>query len=160
AAGAYTDGLKKAKDASLREKLHYRLGWVQYQREQFAPAGQTLLAPLAEQPRGELGARAAHLAGRWPVRPDQVCPGRPPVERLGQAKDGKDHERALYRAAACRAGLREWAASQKHYEELIRRFPRFKLLQEARYGLGWALQNQGKLDEARVIYEQVTKATS
>ena len=49
---------------------------------------------------------------------------------------------------------------QKCFEELILKFPKFELVQEARYGLGYALQNQDKLDEAKAIYEQVTKATN
>ena len=81
-------------------------------------------------------------------------------ERLIRAGDKKYHERALYRCGACLAGLKEWAASRKCYEELIRQFPDFKLIQEARYGLGWALQNQDKLSEAAAVYEALTKATS
>jgi TolA-binding protein len=160
AAQAYADGLTKAKDAGLREKLHYRLGWVRYQRGQFAEAAKTLLAQLGESPKGELAADATYLAADSLFRQEQFAKARPLFERLIAAKDPKYHDRALYRCGACRAGLREWAASQKCYEELIRLFPKFKLVQEARYGLGWALQNQDKLDEARAVYEQVTKATS
>src|SRR5262249_36868437 len=80
--------------------------------------------------------------------------------RLTEAKDKKYLDRALYRCGACQAGLKEWPASQKCFEELIRDFPDFKLIQEARYGLAWALQNQEKFDEARANYEKVTKATN
>jgi TolA-binding protein len=160
AARAYAAGLKKARDAGLREKLHYRLGWVRYRREHFAEAAEILLAQLKEHPRSELAADATYLAGDCLFRQDQFARARPLFERLIQAKDRKYQGRSLYRCGACRAGLKEWAASQKCYEELIRRFPRFKLIQEARYGLGWALQNQNKLDEARAVYEKVTRATS
>jgi TolA-binding protein len=159
AARAYSAGLKKAKDAGLREKLHYRLGWVQYQRGQFADAARTLLAQLEESPRGELSADATYLAGDSLFKQNEFAKARPLFERLTRAKDGKYLDRALYRCGACRAGLGEWAASQKCFEELIRKYPRFKLLQEAKYGLGWALQNQNKLKEAVAVYEQVTKAT-
>jgi TolA-binding protein len=157
---AYAAGLAKAKDAGLREKLHYRLGWVHYQRAQFAGAAQVLLAQLKERPQGELAADATYLAGDSLFRQNQFADARPLFERLIQAKDKKYHDRALYRSGACLAELKEWAASQKCYEELIHQFPMFKLLQEARYGLGWALQNQDKLDEAKAMYEQVTKATT
>jgi TolA-binding protein len=160
AAKMYAAGLKKAKDATLREKLYYRLGWVEHRRDRFAEAGRALLAGLDEHPRGELAADATYLAGDCLFRQEQFAKALPLFERLIQAKDRNYHARCLYRCGACRAGLKEWAASQKCYEELIRGFPRFKLLQEAKYGLGWALQNQGKLDEARALYEQVIKATS
>jgi TolA-binding protein len=160
AARAYQAGLKKAKDAGLREKLHYRLGWVHYQRGQNALAARVLLAQLKEKPRGELAADATYLAADSLFRQDEFAKARPLFERLIKARDSKYHDRSLYRCGACRAGLKEWAASQKSYEELIRQFPKFKLLQEARYGLGWALQNQNKLAEAKAVYEKVTKATS
>jgi TolA-binding protein len=157
---AYTAGLRQAKAPGLREKLHYKLGWVQYRREKYPEAARVLLEQLREQPRGELAASAAYLAGDCLFRQNEFAKARPLFERLIRARDRKYHARALYRCGACLAGLREWSASQKCYEELLRRFPRFKLLQEARYGLGLALQNQGKLDEARAVYEKVTKATA
>jgi cellulose synthase operon protein C len=160
AARAYSAGLRKAKDAGLREKLHYRLGWVRYRRDQFAEAAEAFLAQLEERPRGELAADATYLAGDCLFRQDQFAKARPLFERLIRARDRKYHARALYRCGACHAGLKEWGASQRCFEELIRQFPKFKLLQEARYGLGWALQNQDKLDEARRVYERVTKATA
>lgn len=160
AAQAYAAGLAKAKDTGLREKLHYKLGWVQYQRGQFAEAGRTLLTQLKENPKGELAADATYLAADCLFRQDQFAEARPLFERLIQAKDRKYHDRSLYRCGACLAGIKEWAASQKCFEDLIRQFPGFPLLQEARYGLGWALQNQGKLDEARAVYEQVTRAVN
>ncbi len=160
AAQAYAAGLTKAKDGGLREKLHYRLGWVQYQREQFPAAARALLAQLEERPRGELAVDATYLAGDCLFRQDQFAKARPLFERLIEAKDKRYHDRSLYRCGACRAGLKEWPASQKCYEELLRQFPTFKLVHEARYGLGLALQNQGKLNEARAAYEQVIKATN
>jgi TolA-binding protein len=156
---AYAAGLEKAKQDGLRAKLRYRLGWAQYQRGQFAEAGQTLLALLKEEPPGELAADATYLAGDCLFRQDQFGEARPLFERLIQARDKKYHARSLYRCGACLAGLKEWAASRKCFEDLVRQFPDFPLLQEARYGLAWALQNQDKLDEARAVYEQVTKAT-
>jgi cellulose synthase operon protein C len=158
AALAYAAALEKAKPGGavgLREKLHYRLGWVRYQREQYAEVAQ-----LKEQPQGELAADATYLAADCLFRQDQFAEARPMFERLIQTKDKKYHDRSLYRYGACLAGLKDWPASQKCYEDLIRQFPDFKLIQEARYGLGWALQNQDKLDEARAIYEQITKATN
>jgi TolA-binding protein len=160
AAKAYAAGIDKARDAGLREKLRYRLGSVQYRREQFADAAGVLLAQLKESPQGELAADASYLAGDALFRQDKFVEARPLFERLIQAKDKKYLDRSLYRLGACLAGQKEWAAGQKCYEELVRQFPAFPLLQEARYGLGWALQNQDRLDEARAVYEQITKATS
>src|SRR5262249_1103225 len=68
--------------------------------------------------------------------------------------------RSLYGLGACAKEQAQWPASQKHYEALIAQFPDFELIHEARFGLGWALQSQDKLDDAVKVYEQVTKATT
>src|SRR5207302_1167729 len=133
------------KAAGLREKLHYKLGRVLYRQEKFAEAARVLLAQLEERPGGELSAHSTYLAGDCLFRQNKFADARPLFERLIRARDREYHARSLYRCGACLAGLEEWAASRKCYEELIRQFPDFELVQEARYGLGWALQNQGKL---------------
>ena len=56
----------------------------------------------------------------------------------------------------CAANLKDWASSQQHYAALIEQFPKFELLDEARYGVALALQNQDRLDEAKAVFKQVT----
>ena len=54
--------------------------------------------------------------------------------------------------------LKKWPECQKFFEALVREFPQFEESREARYGLAVALQNQGKLTEARDIYQELAKA--
>ena len=58
---------------------------------------------------------------------------------------------------ACAAELKQWPDSQKHFAALVVAFPKFPQLGEARYGLGVALQNQNKLDEAAAEFQQIAK---
>jgi TolA-binding protein len=160
AAQAYAAGLARAKAPELREKLQYKLGWAQYRLERFAEAATVLQAQIKEHPRGELLPDATYLAGECLYRQNKFREALPLFEQVIQAKAKKYLARALYRGGACQAGLGQWPASQKAYAALIEQFPEFDLIQEARYGLGWALQNQDKLDEARALYEQVTKAVN
>ena len=44
-------------------------------------------------------------------------------------------------------------------ERVLKNHPDFDMKPEARYGLAFALQNQGQLDQAVKIYEQVTDET-
>jgi TolA-binding protein len=66
----------------------------------------------------------------------------------------------LYRGGDSAGALKRWPDSQRMYEALIAGFADFYAVNEARYGLGLALQNQNQLDKALQVYEAVTKATS
>ncbi len=79
--------------------------------------------------------------------------------KVADAKVEKYQAQSLYRAGTCELNLKKWPEGQKCFEALARDFPRFDQLQDARYGLAVALQNQGKLAEARGIYQEVVKAT-
>ncbi len=101
-----------------------------------------------------------YLAGECLYRQNKFQEALPLFEQVIQVKARKYLPRALYRSGACQASLKQWPASQKSYSALIEQFTDFDMIQEARYGLGWALQNQEKLDEARAVYEQVTRAVN
>ena len=158
AAQAYAAGLARAKAPELREKLQYKLGWVQFGLERFAEAATVLQAQVKEHPKGELLLDATYLSGECLYRQNKFQEALPLFEQVIQAKAKKYLPRSLYRSGACQAGLKQWPASQKLYATLIEQFMDFDQIQEARYGLAWALQNQEKLEEARALYEQVTKA--
>ena len=156
---AYTSGLERTAPPDLREKLRFKLGWVQYQAEQFPQAAAAFAAQIAEMPQGELAIDATYLSGECLFRQDMFEAAMPLFVAVVAAQPAEYHARALYRAGTCTAQLKQWPASQQHYAELIQKFPAFEQINEARYGLGWALQNQEKLAEARTAYEEVTKAT-
>lgn len=169
---AYTAGLKSlpdqpapaaianAKLPDLREKLQYKLGWVQYQKELFPDAATTLLAQIKEHPQGKLLVDAQFLAAECLFRQNKFNEAAPLFAQVVQAKPEKHLPRALYRSGTCAANLQQWAASQAAYAALIQQFPKFELINEARYGLGFALQQQKKLDEAAATYLLITKDTN
>ena len=66
---------------------------------------------------------------------------------------------ALYRSGECAAALEQWAESLKLHQQVLAQFPDFELKAEARYGVGWAFQQQNKLPEAIAQYEKVTEET-
>ena len=57
------------------------------------------------------------------------------------------------------AAQEQWAESLKFHQQVLEQFPDFELRPEARYGVGWALQNQEKLADAIKQYETVTDET-
>ena len=69
-------------------------------------------------------------------------------------------DRSLYRAGECASSLNNWPAGQKHYEQLIQKFPNFKQLNDAKYGLAFALQKQNQFDKAIGLYEDVAEQST
>ncbi|MDA1048998.1 MAG: tetratricopeptide repeat protein [Planctomycetota bacterium] len=152
AAKAFAAGLAKAESPELQEKLRYKLGDMQFRQQQYPQAAATLLEQIAKHPTGELVGPARFLAAECLFRQDQFPQARPLFEQVAADKVEKYTEQALFRAGICAANQSDWPVSQTHYTSLITQFPKSEQLNEARYGVGWALQNQNKLAEARAAY--------
>jgi TolA-binding protein len=56
--------------------------------------------------------------------------------------------------------MKQWDQSRQAHETLIARFGNSPWVHEARYGIGWAWQNQKQYDQAINIYSQVTSGTA
>jgi TolA-binding protein len=160
AAAAYEAGLKTAKAAAeLREKLAYKLGWVRFSTDKFPEAAAVLLEQLKEHPRGALAVDAAFLAGESLFKAGKWAEALPPLNEAIRSRSEKYLARALYRAGTCATNLKQWDAAAGHYGELLRAAPKFELIAEAKCGLAFALQNQGRLDDAASLYAEVTGVT-
>ena len=166
AAGAYASGLKSiqsnadVQDKALQEKLAYKLGDMQFQREQYSDAAVTLKKQLEEFPQGDLSGPARYLAGESHFQNGEFAAALPLFENVIQDKVDPYVDRSLYRAGECAGSVKNWPASQKHYGQLVEQFPEFPQLADARYGLAFDLQNQNKTDEAVKLYEQVAQESS
>lgn len=158
ASQAFAAGIEKTKDPDLRERLQYKLGWSHYQAGKFVEGATVLQAALAEHPQGKLRPATQFLAGECLYRQDKFAEALPFYAQVIAAK-AEEQEKALYRSGTCANNLKNWAVGQQNFALLVQQFPNYELVHEARYGLGLALQMQQKLDEAKLVYEQVTKET-
>ncbi len=159
AADAYAAGLAKAKDADLREKLQYKLADVQFRRKQFGQAAATLQAQLGEHPSGSLAGAARFLTAECLFGQNKFAEALPLFAQVAADGTAKYRAQALYRAGESAANQKKWPESRKFYETLVRDFPKFEQIHEARYGMAVAMQNLGQRAEARAAYEQIVKAT-
>jgi TolA-binding protein len=64
-------------------------------------------------------------------------------------------DRALLRLGAAYAALKAWGESYQAYERCVSQFPNGAFVDEARYGMGWAMQQQRNYDGAVNWYTQV-----
>ncbi len=70
-------------------------------------------------------------------------------------------DRALLRLGHALTQLKQWDASRQAFETVISRYgPNNMWAIDARYGIGWAFQNQGRYDDAVNAYALVTQATT
>lgn len=157
AIAAFTAGLAAAKTPELRERLHYKLGWAQHDQKQFPAALTTFQNQLKEFPQGALAGDANFLSGECQYRQDKFAEALPFYAAVVAAKSERFHAKALYRSGICTTQLKQWPQAQQHFTVLIQTFPKFEQLAEARFGLGFAQQNQNQFDPAKATYLQVTK---
>jgi tetratricopeptide (TPR) repeat protein len=68
-------------------------------------------------------------------------------------------DRALVRLGQAYAQLQQWDPSRQANEVAMGRFPNSPWVNEARYGAGWAWQNQKQYDNAVNVYSQVVNST-
>jgi TolA-binding protein len=156
---AFTEGLAKVKAPELKERLYYKLGWVQYEQDAFAESAKSFQALVAAFPQGDYAPESVYMSGEGLFRQKNYTAALVDYAKVVVAKTPKFHARALYRSGDCAANLKQWPASQAHYVALVTQFPKDEQLNEAQYGVGFALQNQNKLDEAKVAYQVVVKAS-
>jgi TolA-binding protein len=157
------DCLDKEPPAELTDKIHLRMGASYLAKKdaktalaQFDVVAQNLKSPLA----GEAHLRAGECLLQMD-KPDEAVKhlslfrDQPPFQNLPGISD-----RALLRLGHAFAALKQWDPSRQALENLLNRFGNSPWVHEARYGIGWAWQNQKQFDNAVNLYTQVTTATA
>ena len=69
-------------------------------------------------------------------------------------------DRGLVRLGYAFASVKSWDDSRVSYERAANQFPNSPWQDEARYGIGWAFQQQKNLDAAANAYSVVTSRTA
>ncbi len=64
---------------------------------------------------------------------------------------------ALLRLGEAQAALQRWALSEEAYNAYLDRFPDGEQWYQARFGLGWARENQQRYDEAMAAYQTIVE---
>ena len=102
-------------------------------------------------------ADASFLAGECAWKAGDFQASLPHYQKVIDLKTERYLARALYRSGDSAAALKNWAASRTFYDALIKQHPQFEQIDEARYGLGWAFQNENQLDQAIAVYDSIPK---
>ncbi len=157
------EGLDKEPSPELTDKIRLRLGECLAVKGDFDKALAQFDA-VAQNPKGPLAGQARYRAGEcamkqkdWPkaIKRLAVFRDQPPFQNLPGVSD-----RALLRLGHALAQDGKWDQSRQALETLVSRFGQSPWVPEARYGIGWAWQNQKQYDNAVNAYNQVVAATA
>lgn len=152
------DALDKEPSPELTDKIRVRLGDCLL-RKGDAKAALTQFEPLAANAKSAQCAQAKYRAGECQLQLNAPAES---VKHLAAFRDQGPFqnvpgltERALLRLGYAHALLKEWDKSRQAYEQVMNRFGSGPWVHEARYGIGWAYQNQGQYDNAVNAYNQL-----
>lgn len=157
------EALNLEPDAMLEPKLRLRLGTCLTAKNDHAGAAQQFSAVAAD-PKLPQAAEARYRAGeafiqlkQWPKAIELLLPFRDqgPLQNVPGLSD-----RAVLRLGHAFALAGQWDQSRQSHEALVGRFPQSVWKHEARYGAGWAAQNQKQFDHAANLYQQVINETA
>ena len=159
AAPAYKAAYDKAGKTEIGENALHKLAWSHLKAEQFPQAGDGFAQQLEAFPNGELSSDATFLQGECWFKQKKWEAALPWYEKVIATQNPQYYALSLFRTGECQGKLEAWKKSQQIHEKVLADFPDFELRAEARYGVGWALQQQGQLAEAIKQYELVTEET-
>lgn len=157
AAKAYSDAAAKAGESEIGEKAMHKLGWSFLKAEDYAKAEAAFTKQISSFNSGELTGDARFLTGECSFHQEKWETALAAYGNVISARNGNYLALALYRSGECYASLEKWEESRKLQQRVLEEHTDFELKAEARYGLGWALQNLGMLNEAMALYEKVTE---
>lgn len=142
--------------SDLQEKCNYRLAVCEFELGNLKATAERMESLLAEFPKSTFAPSALFYAGEANFKLGQYEKAVAHFERLTKqfASDALA-ESGLLRLGESLSVLHRWAASERAYEEYLRRNAESGAWYQARFGLGWAKENQKRYDDARADYEKV-----
>jgi TolA-binding protein len=119
------------------------------------------VTPMLDDKETPVAAEARYLAGEAHI---QQQDWKSAIETLLPFRDQDPYrnapgiaDRALARLGFAMAQSGQWEPSRMSFEALVGRFGQSPWIDDARFGMGWALQNQKRYDEAVNVYTELTR---
>ncbi len=157
------EALDKEPPPELTDKIRVRLGAALLAKGD-AKKALAQLTPIANNPKSAMCPQATYRAAECQLRLGDTDGA---VKLLALFRDKGEFQnlpgltdRALLRLGYALAQLKQWDQSRQAYEQVYNRFGNGPWASEARYGAAWALQSQGRYDDAVNLYTQVAAATA
>jgi TolA-binding protein len=159
----FNEVLDKEPGQEMTEKVRLRLGGVLAAKGNLKGALQQFDA-VASNPKSGLVGWAQYRAAEALIQNQQYPDA---IKRLTMFRDQGQwqniaglSDRALLRLGYVYAIEKSWEPSRVAYERVVGQFPNSPWNDEARYGMGWALQQQNNHEGAVNVYTQIVSRTA
>ncbi|MCL4211131.1 MAG: tetratricopeptide repeat protein, partial [Phycisphaerales bacterium] len=139
----------------LGERSGYRLGACLYELGRDEAAARAFEAFLKSHAKSSLAPSARLLAGEAHFRRGQHRQAAAHLARAAESEEARLRAPALLRLGEAHAALQAWKESEQAFSRFLREFPESEVWFQARFGLGFAMENQGRFDEAITSYRAV-----
>ena len=145
-----------AKEPALREQVLYRLAWAYQSKGDPDETARAFEAVLKEFPNTDVAATAHYQAGESRMKTAEYVSARDHfAAALNTRKATEVSESSLLRLGESNGLLKEWAGCVKAYDQFQNAYPKSRWIQHARYGSGWARENQKDFHGAIAQYRRV-----
>jgi len=142
----------------LVEQCTYRLGVCEFELQRFDEATKLFEEFISAYPKSALLASASFYCGDALIRTGRHERALPHLTRVVKEFTSDPAVPAsLLRLGECYAVLQRWAASERAFAAYLEQSPGGEFWYQARFGLGWARENQQRYDEAVAAYQKVVE---
>lgn len=150
-----------AADAKTVSVALYRLGSAYEKLGQSTKAAETFNSFLEKHANDELAGWAHYQAGVSLAKQDKLEEAKKHFESALASKPKVDLASvSLLKLAEVMAQQGDYGGSEKLYGQFLVKYPNDRFVYQAQFGVGWALENQKKYDEARSWYVKVIAQNS
>lgn len=144
-----------------REILHqalYRLGVCEFEAARYEAAADAMARYLDEAGTSAQTASALYFCGEALFKLGRHKQALARFETLVEAhRTDSAYGPALLRIGECHAALQAWPASEAAFALFLERFPSSEQWYQAQFGEAWALENQGRQEQAIAGYRRVAE---
>jgi TolA-binding protein len=146
----------EATRTAIGDHALYLRGLAQYRTGKNAEAVRTLSTLLKEHADSALKSPASLVCGEALLKANQPAEAARLFQDVAHtAKDADIAAPALLRLGEACAAAQNWTGSEQAFSEFLSRFLDSPVWYQARFGIGWARENQGRHDAAIESYREV-----
>ena len=147
--------ISAAQANTLGEQAAHKLGWSYYRQKDFDKAEKSFAYQLRAYPQGKLAGDARFMQGESLFEQEKYDEALDLLKNVDAVSNPEFQAVAVLHAAQAANLLEKFDDALALLKDYRQNFPEASTRLAATYEEGWALQSQGKLDEAMQRYEQV-----
>ena len=144
-------------DEKTAAVARYRLGWCYGELSDPAKAAKVFDEFVSKHPKHELAPSARYQIALMHVVAKDLPTAKKDLQALLEKyPDSEVAPVGMLKLGEVQAAEEDYPKSAATYEDFLKKYPNSEFIYLARFGIGWAMENQKKYDEARKWYGRVT----